>query len=262
MSRVKDPTLTLTARGKAIREVNSRFNKIKYAITHELVTNQALGPNGRFNYLRDAEKVTGFVAWLNTEIEANILTGASAKEHWLNTYISRSYYRAALKTRAPFVKKFDLPANTIFESEAHIQRSELIFTRVYSGLKGVTQTMESQISRVLSDGILKGDGAKVIARNLNYRVDKIGKVRARLIARTEIVNAHNVSSITEAQNLEDAIGQEVKMQWQTAIDGRERDSHKARHKKIYTRKQALGLIGEPNCRCSVSAWIKEFGKRN
>ena len=264
----KDPTQTLTIRKRAVAEINGRFNRIKGVIRETIIDNRALHTNvsaadsGRFAFLRDADKVGEFRKWLDEQINQEILTGsARPADHWLNRYISTSYTRGAKKTQN-ILKKFypDLPDPTIsvFSNPAHTKRAELIYTRAFSDLQGVTDTMATQMSGVLSDGIVQGRGIKQIARDLNNRVDKIGKVRSRLLARTEVVEAHNSASIVEAGILEDEIGEEVKMRWITSLDGRERASHRARHRKIFTRKRAQQLIGEPNCRCSISAWTKDF----
>jgi hypothetical protein len=87
------------------------------------------------------------------------------------------------------------------------------------------------------------------------RIDKIGKVRGRLIARTEIIKAHQTAAIQEAELLEAETGYTINMEWSTCIDGRERPTHHDRNNKIYTKEKVQTLLGEPNCRCSVSPHV-------
>ncbi len=263
----RDPTRTLTLRAFAVSELNRRFNEIKRVVrltvseTNLLTVNAEPAGASRFAFLRDAEKVGEFESWLDEQVQEEILGGGTPGENWLNGYVGTSYGRGAQKTRSVIARKYAnaglLPTSSIFTNPAHIERAELIYTRTFSSLKGVTDVMGQQMSRVLSDGILRGQGIKEISDGLTNRIDKIGKTRATLIARTEIVNAHNTASITEAETLEGSIGEEVKMRWQTALDGREREEHHNRHNKIYTKKVAATLIGEPNCRCAISPVVGE-----
>lgn len=262
-----DPTKTLTARAIAVRGSNVRFNKIKGVIRKSIVnagilSNAEVADKNKFRFLNDAGKLREFELWLNQQVNLEILANKNSeiglKSNWLNVYIANAYAKGAIKTRNVFRKSFDLPELNVFANKAHVDRAELLYTRVFSQLAGITKIMEHKIARVLADNMLQGKSVNAIAKELNSVVDGIGKVRSRLLARTEIVNAHNVGSIREAENLEGILGEEVKMQWLTALDGRERETHRLRHKKTYTKEKALELSGEPNCRCSVSAWLPDF----
>ena len=283
-----DPTRTLTLRKRAIAQVDRRFNRIKKAVTESIVGNDILGnaeaaPKRRFVFLRDPDKLDEFNAWLEEQIRLEILDEKLAaaaillnpelkdkRNNWLNVFIGagyvsgikaarQSFYKSSATRGRSYVAKGDLPKETIFANPAHTERAEFIYTRVYAGLKGVSQTMANQMSRVLADGIIRGDSPNEIARKLNDRVDKIGRTRARLIARTEIINAHQSASIIEGQELANLLGEEVLYQWHTSLDGRERPSHRARHRKKYTKRKVETLIGEPNCRCAVSPITHDSG---
>ena len=282
--RRKDPTSTLTLRLWSVRQINRRFGAIKRAVTQTLVDNAALTVDGkgkisanaqaatreRFIYLRDAAKVDEFGKWVreqvNTDVfDGNVAASSAPSTFWQRTVARTAYGRGATKAQQHVLRFYaDTPTaailgRTIYGSAAHVERAELIYTRIFEQLRGVTAQMEAQMRGVLSDGIIKGLSTRQIARNLNDRIDKIGIARAKLISRTEIVNAHNYASISAAKDLERSIeGAEVKLKWVTALDGRERPSHRARNGKIYTQAEASRLIGEPNCRCSVSAHLPEF----
>ena len=262
-----DPTKTFQLRQRAVAEINRRFAKIRKAVREAvlvggLVTN-AVSP-GQFEYTRDANKIPEFNAWLQNEIDREILgiangTIPAPEDHWLNVYVGDAYERGAKKTRAYAERNINsldsLPDYHPLGNPFHMERAELIFQRVYSDLKGVTEVMSSQISRELANGMMRGLNPKEVAENMADRVDKIGITRARLIARTEIVESHNRASLNEAEELEEETGVAIKMQWVTSMDGRERPSHAARHLKIYPRDEASNMLGEPNCRCSISAYI-------
>jgi len=265
---MRDPTKTLSLRRKATAEINRRFNRLKLAINDAfndggLVTNGAFARVGQFNGLGDAAKVVAFDAYFGQQVEKEILrigtldaVAVNAENHWLNKHIGEGYRRGAVKARLagergiPSLTK--LPNFSPFANPAHVKRAELIYIKSYSDLEGVTQVMSKQVSRVLSDGILKGQNPKKVAKAMTERVDKIGKVRARLIARTEIVESHSTASIVEAQQLEKDTGVTINMKWISAGDSRVRDDHVERNGKTYTKDEAAGLIGEPNCRCAIT----------
>ncbi len=224
-----------------------------------MLTNAKVSP-GQFQYTRDVNKIPQFDQWLQAQIDAEILTNQDGGDHWLNVHVGNAYERGAKKVNALAgrnIKDYQaLPDYSPLTNLHHIERAELIFQRVYSELKGVTEVMSSQISRELANGMIRGENPKKVAARMTDRVDKIGISRARLIARTEIVESHNQASINEADILARETGVEIRMQWITAIDGRERPSHRERHNQIYDRDKVSSMLGEPNCRCSVSAIIE------
>ena len=63
--------------------------------------------------------------------------------------------------------------------------------RNLSALRGVTEEMNKQIIRELSDGINLGESMPKLAKRITGRVDSIGIVRATAIARTETLHAFN-----------------------------------------------------------------------
>jgi len=63
--------------------------------------------------------------------------------------------------------------------------------RNLTALRGVTDEMNKQIIRELSDGINLGESMPKLAKRISGRVDSIGKVRATAMARTETLTAFN-----------------------------------------------------------------------
>lgn len=260
---IRDATKTLTVRRRASKEVDRRFYKIKLAIRD--VVNRESGliiVNRDFTFMRDPEKIAEFNRYLQDKINEEILFiegGGAIEDHWLNVPISDGYIRGAKKSRLALERGLKgvskIPDYSPLVNPIHADRAELIFTRAFEDLKGVTDVMATQISRELSNGILLGKNPKVVARAMEDRVDKIGKTRAKLIARTEIVESHNRASITEGSIISKETGVDIEYKWSTSIDGRERDTHHDRNGKVYGEDEVESLIGEPNCRCSVSPWF-------
>lgn len=260
---MKDPTKTLTLRGRANREINVRFGKVKKEVRDavfvgKLITN-VVSP-GQFEFVRDAGKVAAFNVFLQGVIDREILGIESGEidpqDFWLNAYVGDAYARGAKKARLRAereIKSLDkLPDYSPLANPVHAERAELLYTRTFEGMKGLTETMKGQMNRELAQGMLRGDNSKEVAKAMTDRVDKIGITRAKLIARTEIIESHNQASIKESELLENETGVTTKMLWISSLDDRVRHSHELRHGKLYSKGEAERLIGEPNCRCSVS----------
>ena len=214
------------------------------------------------------------MAWLKDQQQHNILElvpkpGAAevTTQPWSDIYIRSAYQRGMERGRRDLVNLgVDLPLyestpgglSASFNSPFHAERVGLIYTRTFTDLEGVSQVMDTQISRVLANGLSQGHGPYQLARDINNRVDKIGITRARLIARTETILSHNMAAIGEYAAAEQIIGQEVRVSWLTAGDERVRDKHIAWSQKAdgYTRQEAESMLGEPYCRCATIPLIK------
>lgn len=93
----------------------------------------------------------------------------------------------SLGGRASFVRgQFNqpIPASTV----------RLLYQRNYDLLEGITSDTSTQVGRVLSEGFAQGQGPRAIARDIADRIDSVGANRATLLARHEILYAHNTAA--------------------------------------------------------------------
>lgn len=271
-----DPTRTISLRTRFAEDAVRRLKKLRRELIASIVDNDAFGFNQQPTTLREAgqsewaytwdqQKVEGFQRWLEEQEAAGILEvtqapGAVGPEPWSNTYI-RSAYQKGLSQGNSYLKSSgiiqagELDVIQAFYQPFNVNRVGMLYTRSFDMLKGMTAAMNTDMSRVLAEGLAAGKGPSQIAQELAGRVDSIGIVRARRIARTEIVNAHNQGAMAEYEQAERLLGETVDVQWWTAEDERVRGkigqsiriSHKARHKKVFSKAEAATLIGEPNC---------------
>jgi SPP1 gp7 family putative phage head morphogenesis protein len=272
-----DPTRTLTLRKRLVSVLNRKFRALKGLINKSVVTNDCFGINlvtnealreGEFAFLTDPEKVQQFMDWFREQVELGILEvtssrqiGSAVNAFWLNTYISTAYRKGMQRARTELNKAgYAVPTNRSididFNLPVHADRVGLLYTRAYTNLKGITNEMDKQISDALAQGMAEGRGPREIARSLTNRVEHVGKHRATLLARTEIIRAHHHATIQEYENW-GVVGVKVLAEWQTAGDARvcEKCNALARKKTkfgngVYTLKQILPMIpAHPNCRC-------------
>lgn len=209
-----------------------------------------------------AAQVEAFQDWFNSQIESGLLaTTGDPLAPWTHQYITSAYKQAAVRTYndihglsgvlGPFAGGSQAGfLATSFGGPIGIKQIQLLGTRAFSQLKGVTAAMEQQMSRVLADGLAHGLGAQQIANNLNKTVSTLGKNRSMVIARTEIIHSYAEGQLDsyEALNMD---GVSVMAEWSTAGDDRVCAACSSLEGVTLKVEEARGLIPRhPNCRCA------------
>jgi len=286
-----DPTHTTTLRNAFAADARRRFTELTRAIRKAVVeedcfglqvrTHQVSTPGYRaFAFSRSSDKLAAFEAWLDKQVEKGILdvrslqqVGTGVEGAWTNRYIFDSYKRGVERARYELDKAgFNVPTveqtggiNITLSAPFHIDRLGLMYTRTFSDMRGLTEQMKTQISRVLAQGLADGDNPRLLARKLVGTIngtkmgdlgltDTIGRFipaqrRATLIARTEIIRAHHAATIQEYKNW-GVEGVVVKAEFMTAGDDRVCSICAGLQGDIYTLEEAEKLIPvHPQCRC-------------
>lgn len=215
--------------------------------------------NTRFKFNTNPEKVAEFQEWLDKQIAAGFYSKSPSGEgmEWAGEYITDAYRKAQVRAYV------DAKASGVSSVKGMTQREFLLasmagdhstqqiktlYTRAFTELKGMTQEMDTQLSRVLADGLVKGLGAEELARAIELSVGNIDRTRARRIARTEIIRSYAESQLDalEAMGVE-SVG--VMVEWATAEDPCELCAELKG--VLFTIQEARGLIPRhPNCRCA------------
>jgi SPP1 gp7 family putative phage head morphogenesis protein len=294
-----DPTKTTSLRNAFARDMQRRFNElikvIKIAIvdkdcfglTKQTIRYQLTPPyEQQFAYIRTSKKIEEFMKWLQEQVDKGLLTvqemqqiGSSIESAWTNMYIWDSYKRGVIRARYEMIAA-GMTVPSIWDSggidmimglPVHMDRVGVLFTRAYSDLKGITDAMDSQISRILAQGMINGDNPRLIARKLMATIngdgadrlgitDTLGRFipaqrRAEMLARTEIIRAHHLAMIQEYRNwgLE---GITVKGEWSTAGDNRVCSKCASMEGKVFTLDVIESMIpAHPMCRCIALPYI-------
>ena len=300
-----DPTRTTLLRNSFAGDMNRRFKAIAAGIVVSVYQNDCFGSNlpslrvfqvrpinpAAFAFLRDGEKVAAFLKWLDDQVKAELLTvieldqiGKSIEAIWTNRYLFDSYKRGVIRARNEMIRSgVNVPSiedgggiATILSTPFHLERLGLIFTRFYSDLKGITDVMASQISRILAQGIADGDGPRLLARKLVSTIngtgigelgitDTVGRFipamrRAEILVRTEMIRAHHLATIQEYRNW-GLLNIKVKAEWKTAGDDRVCDKCASLEGKIYSLDEIEPMIPlHPQCRCIALPYIEELKK--
>lgn len=237
-------------------------------------------PSKEFQTSSNPAKIDGFMKWLHEQEAAGIYqivnyprVGPGISPIWTNIYISDSYKHGMLWARlnikrnpevmkALGLKPEDIPTDdasiaAAFNTAVHADRVGTIYTRAYNDIKGITETMDAQISRILADGLIAGDNPRKIAKEIADRISAIGIHRATLLARTEVIRAHHLASIQTYRNF-GIEGVKVVAEWNTAGDDRVCELCSPLDGKVFTLDEVEGKIPvHPQCRCGVLPVILE-----
>jgi len=260
-----DPTRTKTLRTRYAQKLRGRFAAINTEIRAGVRERDVLGLGdetttealtsplpSQFPERRDRQIET-FDAWLQRQMDDEVLTAVGPNQ---NQYV-RSGYQAGLRHADTTARKagIDVPGNEVvatIQRPIHRDELQLIYTRDYSELEGITQAVSQQSNRVLAEGLASGAGPTDIARDLTDRVDKIGKTRATTLARTSIVDTFNAAALNRFDELA-VDGVTVKAEHVTAGDSRVCPECANLEGETYTIEKARGRIPvHPRCRCT---WI-------
>ena len=277
-----DPTRTTLLRRKFVADMVRRFKKLSKDIYKLVVNEDAFGLEKASFYLNqqvisnaekqiwrfktDSNKIKSYRTWLQQKVDAGILTsiGGISDKPWTAPYVESAYRKGALRAytdlraeelashpelfeggQAEFIR-------TAFGQPASLQKIELLYERAFTELKGVTDAMGQQMSRILADGLSQGYSPRKIARELRKNVTKITKTRAIVLARTEIIRAHAEGQLDSYELLGvKEVG--VRAEWSTAGDERVCELCSSLEGAVMSIEEARGLIPRhPQCRCM---WI-------
>lgn len=282
-----DPTRTIDLRRRFMAAIRARFMRIRKEVVHLVVTEDAFGLkrrrfsdktrlrftfNDRFAFLTDASKVLDFRKWLEERVEAGVLApvGGVPGKTWTAEFLESSYKRGQINAytqvhSAALAKSVDFYQGSkqqflqdAFNAPETRAKLQALYVRDFTQLKGITDAMSQQLSRVLTDGLAAGQAPVTIAREMVKTIDGITKKRALVLARTEVIHAHAEGQLDSYGQLGvEEVG--VMAEIITAGDNRVCPICAALRGTVYTLKEARGIIPvHANCRCS---WIPSLKSR-
>lgn len=265
-----DPTHTATLRRRYSQAMNRRFLALAKDARISLDDRDGLGlrtnepaPVGSFDFPTSAGKIEAFQRWLRREIDRGVLEVVLRNQQeillhreWQNPFIRSAYIRGVtdaetqLKRANRLVAPLDVSIG--LESGVHLDTLELMFTRVFEGLRGISESMSGQLSEILSQGLIDGIGPKQIAKRITDQIRKISRTRALVLARTEVIRTYAESTLnTFEQNGIEGVTADV--EFHTAGDGRVCQRCLFLEGKLFTIQESRGIIPlHPRCRC---AWL-------
>ena len=219
--------------------------------------------NQQFAFASSPEQLRLFQVWLAQQVQENVISeGDAFWEEFVQDAFERGAGRAfddtnrarrAQQTQPEDISFFEGTREQFlqqsFGQPETVEKVQLLASRVFTELRGVTEQMSQGISRALVDGLAQGQNPRTIAREMTRQVD-ITRGRAERIARTEIIRAHAEGQLDslERMGLEE-VG--VAVEWNTAGDSRVCPLCQPMEGVTFSLQKARGLIPRhPNCRCA------------
>jgi SPP1 gp7 family putative phage head morphogenesis protein len=249
------------------------FNFTSYGIRKPSEIEQILGIGRQPTFVADTSAIlsaqsasaqlTAYQEWFKAQVDAGLLEVAEGFEDrpWTSPYVESAYKKGVVRSYndvhglAGEVAPFGAGSRAAFLQSAFggpigTKQIQLLATRAFQQLQGVTAAMEQNMSRILADGLAHGRGPREIARELNKTVSGLGRNRSHTIARTEIIHSYAEGQLDsyEQMNMEE-VG--VMAEWSTAGDDRVCELCSSLEGVVLEIKEARGIIPRhPNCRCA------------
>lgn len=247
-----DPTRSKTLRRRYAQRLRGYFGRLNATIREAVVENDLFGlrtstlqeapsPPGDgdvFRFGTNAEKRQAFRRWLREQHEQGLLEIVTTER---NEFV-RSAYEKGMRhaDRALAQEGATLQAPDIATAlDLPVQRQTLrrLYARNFRNLRDVTREMDRQISETLAEGFRQGENPTKIARRITDRVDAVGKHRATVLARTEVINAHATATLDRYE--QQGVGElTVQAEWSTAGDRRVCPICQSLEGNVYTIQQA------------------------
>lgn len=184
--------------------------------------------NTRYKFLTSADKLKAFQDWLQQQFK-DVVKGDDVRKLW-EEFTKQGYLRGAgrvwddvrqskLRREKPELFSPDKQdqlrgyyggskdefLRSSFSRPVSVEKVQLLAARSYDELDGVTEEMGRDMSRVLADGLVRGENPHTIAKEMTEKID-ITRERAERIAQHEIQRAHSEGQL---QALEDMGVEEV-----------------------------------------------------
>jgi SPP1 gp7 family putative phage head morphogenesis protein len=213
-----------------------------------------------------------FQEWLKAQSELEILAGAQAAtdEAYWQAFVEEGYRKGAGRAFDD-TRKASLPIGpeqeaffagtreeflrSSFGRPVAVDKVKLLAGRVFTDLKGVTEVMNTKMTRILAEGLAQGQNpaemaSTMIKDGMGFTKTRGIQSRAMTIARTEIIRAHAEGQLDAMEDLGvTEVG--VMVEWSTAGDDRVCPLCAPMEGVVLKIREARGIIPRhPNCRCA------------
>lgn len=262
----QDPTRTKTLRRRFEAELTRRWGKVLAQLEDYLSQAPAIMANKEYTFPVGPLETATVLDFLTEAVHTEVIDPAEARRivrekgitpnpnNWVEGYLYSAYKKGVrraqneINKRASKGNKVELMAGAL-KRKNHQDKLEQILGRVYTDLDKITDAMEAGIRREVALGLEAGEGTEAIARRINGRVEKIGRTRSKVLARTEVIRSHHVANVATYREAGIA-GVEIQAEFATAGDQRVCTECEGLEGNVYSIAEVEGMIPvHPNCRC-------------
>lgn len=260
---IEDPTGVDRLERGAINKFKEKLKQIgrEYPKLLERIPSQP-AVNKKYTYQLDRYLLESIIEQGN-ELIASILLEGGEDFLWLfDLYVEIAYERgtaqehANLSAQSAAYREGSESLIAVKRSQAYLQRIALVQSRVFEEMKGFTASVQADMTRILTEGIGRGQNPKEVAKALTQQTG-MEQWRANRISRTEITTALRRARWDEAEDAQDRYGLKTMMMHISALSPTTRVTHALRHAHLYTVEQVREwyaiAANSINCKCSQVA---------
>lgn len=226
-----------------------------------------------YEYLIDDTRLQQIDRYLERLLYGDLLEsfGDMPSRWFFKSYLSQSFNQAVNESIQSYQNQADsdVLGEDIARQLLTMSRDEIspqimqslgiVYSRTFNNMKGLTDSMKSDLADTLTRGMESGFGIRQITADIKKRVG-VGFSRAQRIARTEILNAFRTTQRAKTKEVNETIFDDspfvFRQLWFSALAGTSRPNHVARHGSIYTQQEVELFYSERgnsvNCLCSQS----------
>lgn len=263
LSKKHDPTKTATRVNQASAQMRRRIGEAQKAC-YDYVINMRMQRLTTNQYTFELyEGVLDDAAFDLSRLLEEKMIG----DNWLATeYVEPSYTSGAARARSTLatqVNGVDKELLYLVSLPAYKLRTDLVRSRVFEGMKGLTNDMSKDLSRILGNAVMDGLNPKSVATEIAEAIGSSSS-RAMTIARTEITTALRRGRLDEGDEVAVETGMKVMYMHISAFAPTSRPSHVARHGEIFSSEDCRYWwsidYNAINCLCStIEVFVDEFG---
>lgn len=204
-----DPTQTQALRQAYGARLRRWFDKLIAALEEGIVDDDVFAINQDdpsvppvFDFPRDRDTVTQFNQWLQRQERDGVLEIIGEDDNtWVRSAYSRGISDADRRLQQEGIDIRDDDVVAALQTPVHRDQLQDLYARNFAALEGITDEMNRQIREELATGLAEGAGPAVVAAAITDRVDKIGRRRATIMARTEIINSYTTATLNRYEEM-------------------------------------------------------------
>ena len=244
-AEAKDPTRTLRIERKYERQLIGLFTEYKGWLrkTIEDMRQLEVEKQPRFDPKLILSSLDDAAKYIIYQRADQIARDAIYKSYWQGKLYSDEQAKR-MKIINP-----EMNIQVAFNLPLHQKTLDILYDRNTHAIKGVTEEVNKQIGRELTEGILQGEDVRRLSKRVAGIVDDIGITRARTIARTETMYATNkgVKANWESMGI-------TKFQWVTTKDEITCPECGPLDGQIVPDEWPTEPPLHPNCRCTIKPY--------
>ena len=264
-----DPTRTTGIVNRYKADLLARWTEVDRVLWEMFAVDDTLNMGGRrqgllnrirtpsrFEFPTDIPgKADAFDEWLRGAITAELLEPAGYQNKYVRAAYSKGVDHADRAIRARGGDPLPQSIQQTFNQPIHRDKLQLLYSRNFRELKGITDASAQSISRIVTEGLAIGQNPLDTARDIRKSINTIGRNRSITLARTETIRAHAEATLNRYQQIgiTQVSGKAESAEFITARDDRVCPECADLEGQRFTLDDARGIIPvHPSCRC---AWL-------